>query len=482
MKKTLRNTLLIWFLAFSVLIILMFLGFNLIYIHQKSNVTNITGAIYELHLDVQKDFNLTDAFFSDETLNQQFFKTGESSLLKEHAQKFNKAISKLGSLKDGSYISRMNIETDLDSLQTDLQAHNKVFIELADLTRQRGFKDYGIVGTMRSFVHQLEGYPQLDQADVLGLRRHEKDYIIRNEAEYITKLNELAGALVRQVKKDPAIGKTDREKIIGLINNYQAEFNALVAIEKKIGIRTPESGKKLELSLLEERIEMRFNTIIDRAEIKKVELLRTLEIFYAFFYLVFLLTSIFLSRKISVKIAAPLTKLTSHIKNLSGNNLRLNDNLDPYFENYETSILYQEFKLLIEQIKKEKEDLQRSQLALTENEEKYRQLANNLPQAVFETDQFGNLSYVNSSWLNTFNYTLEEVEEGMNITTVLKTESGPLVLGDESKGSITYKAVRKDGSTLPCLVYTNRIHRNNKLRGFRGAIIDISDRVKKKSK
>jgi len=142
---------------------------------------------------------------------------------------------------------------------------------------------------------------------------------------------------------------------------------------------------------------MRFNEIIDRAEVEKGLLLRTLEIFYAFFYLGFLLISIFLSRKISGKIAAPLTKLTSHIKNLSGNNLRLHDNLDPYFDNYETSILYQEFRLLIEQIKKEREDLQRSQLALTENEEKYRQLANNLPQAVFETDQFGNLTYVNSS-------------------------------------------------------------------------------------
>ncbi len=482
MKKTLRNTLLAWFLTFSVLVILMFLGFNLLYIHQKSNITNITGAIYELHLDVQKNFNLADAFFSDETLNQQFFKTGESDLLNEHAQQFNEAIAKLSTLKDGSYISRMGIGPSMDSLMADLKYYNKVFIELADLTRQRGFKDFGIVGTMRSFVHQLEGFPQLNQTDVLGLRRHEKDYIIRNEAEYITKLNELAGALVRQVKKDPAIGKTDREKIIGLINNYQAEFNALVAIEKKMGIRTPESGKKLEISRLEERIEMRFNTIINRAEIKKVELFRTLEIFYAFFYFIFLLTSILLSRRISVKIAAPLTKLTSHIKNLSGNNLRLHDNLDPYFENYETSILYQEFRLLIEQIKKEKEDLQRSQLALTENEEKYRQLANNLPQAVFETDQFGNLTYVNSSWLNTFQFTPEEVEEGMNITAVLKTESGPLVLGDESKSSVTYKAVRKDGSTLPCLVYTNRIHRNNKLRGFRGAIIDISDRIKKKSK
>jgi adenylate cyclase len=482
MKKTLRNTLLTWFLAFSALIILMFLGFNLLYIHQKSNITNITSAIYELHLDVQKDFNLTDAFFSDETLNQQFFKNGESELLNEHEDNFREVIANLGSLKSGGYISRMGIGPALDSLLNDIQEHNKVFIDLTNLTWKRGFKDYGIVGTMRSYVHQLEDYPQLDQADVLGLRRHEKDYIIRNEKEYITKLNELAETLVWKVKTDPAIRKTDQEKIVGLISNYQAQFNALVAIEEKIGTRIPESGKKLELSQLEERIEMRFNEIIDRAEVEKGLLLRTLEIFYAFFYLGFLLISIFLSRKISGKIAAPLTKLTSHIKNLSGNNLRLHDNLDPYFDNYETSILYQEFRLLIEQIKKEREDLQRSQLALTENEEKYRQLANNLPQAVFETDQFGNLTYVNSSWLSTFQYTPEEVEEGINITTILKTESGPLVLGDESRGSITYKGIRKDKSTLPCLVYTNRIHRNNKLRGFRGAIIDISDRVKKKSK
>jgi len=193
------------------------------------------------------------AFFSDETLNQQFFKNGESELLNEHEDNFREVIANLGSLKSGGYISRMGFGPALDSLLNDIQEHNKVFIDLTNLTWKRGFKDYGIVGTMRSYVHQLEDYPQLDQADVLGLRRHEKDYIIRNEKEYITKLNELAETLVWKVKTDPAIRKTDQEKIVGLISNYQAQFNALVAIEEKIGTRIPESGKKLELSPIGKR-------------------------------------------------------------------------------------------------------------------------------------------------------------------------------------------------------------------------------------
>lgn len=80
--------------------------------------------------------------------------------------------------------------------------------------------------------------------------------------------------------------------------------------------------------------------------------------------------------------------------------------------------MYKEFRLLIEQNRWEKEGLDSMQKALIENEEKYHQLADNLPQFVCETDQFGNLTYVNSNWPKSFVYGSEDVEKGINILIV----------------------------------------------------------------
>jgi PAS domain S-box-containing protein len=481
MKKTLRNTLLIWFLGFSVVLILVFIAFNALYIHQKSRITSVIGQIYELHLDVQKDFNITDAFFTYEASNLAFFGSQKSTLLDDHEQRVLEINDALGQLRNSRMVARMDIQNAIDSLSEDFGNYVISVDQIVQLILKRGIKDYGIVGKMRAYVHQLELFEELDQRNVLNLRRHEKDYIIRNERQYVTSLNELGSRFREGIIKDPGITRSRKDAIIFLLDNYLEEFNNLVEVDRQIGLKNPESGTKSQLDELEIKIERRFNHVINTAESRKTVLFRYLEIFYAFSFFLFLLVSMLLSRVISGYISAPLTTLTGHIKKLSENNLAPDDHLEQNFNNYESSVLYREFRNLMEQIKKEKEDLNKVQAALIENEEKYRQLADNLPQSVFETDQFGNLTYVNSNWQKSFSYTKEEVQEGLNIITILKAKNGPIVLGNEAAGPVEYIARKKDGTTFPVLVYTNRIHRDNKLMGFRGAILDISDRKLKMS-
>lgn len=47
-----------------------------------------------------------------------------------------------------------------------------------------GYKEYGHIGNMRSVIHQIEQkYPHFEER-ILSLRRHEKDYIMRNDEYY----------------------------------------------------------------------------------------------------------------------------------------------------------------------------------------------------------------------------------------------------------------------------------------------------------
>jgi phosphoserine phosphatase RsbU/P len=52
-----------------------------------------------------------------------------------------------------------------------------------------GFKEYGYIGKMRKVIHDLEEeFPEFDQ-QILSLRRHEKDYIMRNDENYAKSLH-----------------------------------------------------------------------------------------------------------------------------------------------------------------------------------------------------------------------------------------------------------------------------------------------------
>ena len=55
------------------------------------------------------------------------------------------------------------------------------------------------------------------------------------------------------------------------------------------------------------------------------------------------------------------------------------------------------------------------------------------------------------------------------------------IVYERKAGNNEYTALRKDGSTFSVLIYTNVILKNNTPIGFRGAIIDISDRKEAES-
>lgn len=464
-----------WFMSFSVIIILIFIAGNTGYINRKTKISNLVTSLYDLHLDVQKDFNVTDAFLSYDVSNTRYYKTQESPYLDDHAIRIASIQAQVEDFSGSPLMNRMGITHAFDSLKTAFDHYTILFEQIVELTLEHGFKDYGIVGKMRDFAHELENHTELDQTFVLGLRRHEKDYIIRSEQQYVDKLNHLADNFRSMIEKDPKITKKNKEYIVATLENYVIEFNKMVELDRKIGLKSPQEGMKFQLDQLQNNIERQFNLIIGRAETRKLALFRYMELFYGLFFLLFLIINILLGRAIVRRISSPLATLTDHIKQLSDSNLTLEDNLEDQFSNYETSILYHEFRELIGQIRKERDELKHVQAALTENEEKYRQLAEHLPQCIFETDQYGNLTYVNSTWLKTLGYSKEDIREGLNIIQVIKADDGPITIGDESKGSAEYNAIRKDRSLFPALVYTNRINRDNRLIGFRGIIIDISD-------
>lgn len=119
--------------------------------------------------------------------------------------------------------------------------------------------------------------------------------------------------------------------------------------------------------------------------------------------------------------------------------------------------------------------------ALAESEEKYREMAELLPVAIWEINLNGICTYANKVGFEIHGYTPEDLVHGINVldliipeqreyaTNILKQRiDGVVSQGDE------YVARRKDGTTFPARIYTSVMYHDKKPVGFLGVTIDIT--------
>ena len=128
----------------------------------------------------------------------------------------------------------------------------------------------------------------------------------------------------------------------------------------------------------------------------------------------------------------------------------------------------------------------RAEISLRESEEKFRELANSLPQIIFETDTRGRLTFANRNAFQLFGYTQEDMRKGLNVFETIVPEDRDRarqnitrsMMGNREQTGHEYKALRKDGSVFPVVIHSVPIMVKGKPAGLRGIIVDISDRVR----
>ncbi|MFW9867632.1 MAG: PAS domain S-box protein, partial [Candidatus Thorarchaeota archaeon] len=148
--------------------------------------------------------------------------------------------------------------------------------------------------------------------------------------------------------------------------------------------------------------------------------------------------------------------------------------------------------LNIKDITKEKEleeKLKESQQKIREikeqelkySEEKFENLAELLPDTIFEADLNLDLTYVNSVAFKKFGYTPEDLEHGLNITQLLDPEyleKATSKIQEIFKGVETepeeYRLIKKDGTKFYVLIHSRPIMKNGEIVGLRGIIHDIN--------
>lgn len=128
------------------------------------------------------------------------------------------------------------------------------------------------------------------------------------------------------------------------------------------------------------------------------------------------------------------------------------------------------------------EELETAQAALKASEQRFRELADLLPQPVYEMNLQGLITYTNKAGIRIFKIDSEKLEAGIHWTHFIDESEHEVMrarIDDIVQQGIEdhreWLARLPDGTRLPVLIYSNPVHRGGLIDGIRGIVVDISD-------
>jgi len=126
-------------------------------------------------------------------------------------------------------------------------------------------------------------------------------------------------------------------------------------------------------------------------------------------------------------------------------------------------------------------DRKKVESIILQSEKRFKEMANLLPQTLYESDINGNVTFANETALTTFGYSLDDITMGLHMLNMVSEkdrteaqENIQRILAGLSPNKNEYEMVKKDGTVFPALTFSGPIIRDGKSIGFRGTIVDIT--------
>ena len=150
----------------------------------------------------------------------------------------------------------------------------------------------------------------------------------------------------------------------------------------------------------------------------------------------------------------------------------------------ENRLFFHEFRSLAASANAMLAAREKAMMDLQRSEERFKELAESLPETIFEMDLDGRLTFVNHRATDHFGYTRQDFDCGLSALEMVipddRARAGrnmARILKTAKTGFNEYTALRKDGSTFACMIYSSPIFtEDGKPAGLRGFIIDNTQR------
>jgi len=139
-------------------------------------------------------------------------------------------------------------------------------------------------------------------------------------------------------------------------------------------------------------------------------------------------------------------------------------------------------KNLEQTVKERTKELRQSCADFEMSEKRFREMAELLPQAVFELDIEGRVTYTNKHGFKLTGYSIIEFKQGLSVFQLLDERDHEQInqgmaqmCSERTSRQVEYMLKKKDGSYIPILLYINVILTGDKPVGFRGVMVDMTE-------
>jgi len=322
MFKSLRHRLLFWFLVFfSSNLVTMFLVFT--YTNNREELANVLRSIEKTYIDFLSAQVNEFSFFMQDTRSPEFYISGKSNYLNKYYKISESIEANLEGLLSNDLINSLQLSDAIEPMLQQHRSYDSLFYQLSKLIQKKGFKDYQMIGDMRNAVHKLEEFKEVDKTLLLTLRRNEKDFLLRNDTTYQTKLLKNARLLKSSIISDNQINNSKKEQILKLLNEYVTLFRGVVDLEQKTGVRDNTALMK-NLDNRQEKLSRAFEEFIILANKEIANQFYNLKMTFLLYGVLFVVLSFIVSFYVSRRITRPLIDLTAFITRFVDSNFSFN--------------------------------------------------------------------------------------------------------------------------------------------------------------
>jgi len=307
-KNSLRNRFLLGHLSITLLIVIVG-GFTSLLFNQIQWVSDVRNHINKLEVLTLSLIKTDNDFFDYEATNEEYFQHRRSAFLSTRNSLMISIKERIEKLRTSLHSKNHPIDGRLDYIDSLYSQYNLKFEKLEKLLYIRGYKDFGMEGSMRNHAHALE-LPSagISSSEILMLRRSEKDFLLRHDISYVQQFNTLIGRLIVKLKKN----RVANSGSLYHTERYRDEFNARANMEKEIGL-TSHSGLRWDLNQLTAQLNNRFAQLSKYADEVYNEILRSVVLIYLAAIAAAVVISWISSLWISKKLSAPIIKLTKWV-------------------------------------------------------------------------------------------------------------------------------------------------------------------------
>lgn len=366
------------FLFLTMLILIVAIVSSLL-LSRSSRLVDVHGRIGELQIYTLMLFKNDNDFFDLESTNEEYFSSHKSQFLITR----NSLVRKVNQLLTSTKQEGGEITKELGSIDSLLTTYNIKFKQLETLVFTKGLKDHGLEGEMRIHAHKLEDPKhKINIIDILSLRRHEKDFFLRQDTAYVALFRERIDMLLLKMKAE----RNQYQFEIHHLQEYRNTFLKLVDVYGQIGL-TSSSGLRNELNALTFMISNNYlklasysHQISSDAQQKARLLFMTLVSCGIIFSL---LSGIWISRKLSEPIATLSMQVKNLVKNEKNPKSRIDFNLKKSAK--EIQILARAFNQLLAKSETQLAEIREKSRLLKKKNRELKQLNKELDNFLYST-------------------------------------------------------------------------------------------------